>query len=84
MISIDHVKYIIYILYLSTLNQYVYEAVKTQVTATQFLLKDHPLKFSLVMPATIKHTYIHTVVYIAQVTTKRIVRSQQAEESNRI
>ena len=34
----------------TTLNQDVHEAVNTQVAATYYLLKEHPLKFSLATP----------------------------------
>ena len=41
----------------TTLNQDIHKAVNTQVAATYFLPKDHPLKFSLATPATIEHAY---------------------------
>ena len=41
----------------TTLNQDIHEAVNTQVAATYFLPKNHPLKFSLATPATIEHAY---------------------------
>ena len=41
----------------TTLNQDIHEAVNTQVTATHFLPKNHPLKFYLATPASIEHAY---------------------------
>ena len=64
----------------TTLNQDIHMNVRTQVSATHFLPKDHKNKFSLATPKTIEHAYgrVHCPNYgdkhSAIPTSKRIVQ----------
>ena len=62
----------------TTLNQDIHEAVNTQVAATKFLPKDHPLKFSLATPKTIEHAYAR--VYCPNVKDSAIPTSKRIKQ----